>query len=121
MNQRGSVDPRGRNDYCPCGSGKKSGHAEYTVSIMFFMVIEAFKNGDPKSVGDRFRRSGRMMPEVVIYHASWIDAPNSRCFQIMEAPDRESLNPWIAAWKDVVEFEVIPVQTSAEFWATDQP
>jgi hypothetical protein len=38
----------------------------------------------------------------------------------MEAPDRESLNPWIAAWKDVVEFEVIPVQTSAGFWATVQ-
>jgi hypothetical protein len=59
-------------------------------------------------------------PEGVIYLASWIDAPNSRCFQIMEAPDRESLNPWIATWKDVVEFEVVPVQRSAEFRATVQ-
>jgi hypothetical protein len=59
-------------------------------------------------------------PEGVIYLASWIDAPNSRCFQIMEAPDRESLNPWIAAWDDLVDFEVVPVQRSAEFRATVQ-
>ena len=56
----------------------------------------------------------------MIYHASWIDSPNFRCFQIMEAPDRESLEPWIAAWNDLVDFEVVPVQTSAEFWATVQ-
>ena len=87
---------------------------------MLFMVIEHFKNGDPKPVGDRFQRSGRMLPEGVTYHASWIDAPNSRCFQIMEASDREPLDPWIAAWNDLVDFEVVPVQTSAEFWATVQ-
>jgi hypothetical protein len=88
---------------------------------MLFMVIEHFKNGDLKQVGDRFRRSGRMLPDGAIYHASWIDSPNSRCFQIMEAPDRKSLDPWIAAWNDLVDFEVVPVQTSAEFWATVQP
>jgi hypothetical protein len=38
----------------------------------------------------------------------------------MEASDRELLNPWIAAWDDLAEFEVVPVQTSAEFWATVQ-
>jgi Protein of unknown function (DUF3303) len=88
---------------------------------MLFMVIERAKDGDFTAIGDRFRRSGRMLPEGLIYHASWIDSRNSRCFQIMEAPDRESLNPWIAAWNDLVDFEVVPVQTSAEFWATDQP
>jgi hypothetical protein len=88
---------------------------------MLFMVIEHFKDGDPKPVGDRFRRNGRMLPEGVIYHASWIDSPNVQCFQVMEAPDRKSLNPWIAAWDDLVDFDVVPVQTSAEFWATVQP
>src|SRR5664279_5719373 len=51
---------------------------------MLFMVIEHFKDGDPKPVGERFRQRWRMMPEVpevVIYLASWIDSPNSRCFQ----------------------------------------
>jgi len=87
---------------------------------MQFMVIERFKDCDFSAIGDRFRRSGRMLPEAVIYHASWIDSPNFRCFQIMEASDRESLEPWITAWHDLVDFEVVPVQTSAEFWATVQ-
>ena len=88
---------------------------------MLFMVIEHFRNGDPEPVGERFRQKGRMLPDGVVYLSSWIDSPNSRCFQIMEASDRESLNLWIAAWDDLVDFEVIPVQTSAEFWATVQP
>jgi hypothetical protein len=85
---------------------------------MLFMVIEHFKNGDPKPIGVRFRQHGRMLPEAVEYQASWMDAAKARCFQVMEAPDRASLEPWIAAWADLVEFEVVPVQTSAEFWAT---
>ena len=85
---------------------------------MLFMVIEHFKNGDAEPIGDRFRERGRMLPENVTYHASWIDAQNARCFQLMEAPHRESLEPWIAAWADLVDFEVVPVQSSAEFWAT---
>ena len=87
---------------------------------MLFMVIERPKGGDFTATGDRFRRKGRMLPEGVTYHASWIDSGNSRCFQIMEAPDRESLEPWIAAWNDLVDFEVVPVQPSAEYWATVQ-
>ena len=80
---------------------------------MLFMVIENFRNGDPKAVGDRFKRSGMMIPAGVLYHARWIDPENARCFQVMEAPDRESLEPWIAAWNDLVDFEAVPVQTSA--------
>jgi hypothetical protein len=37
---------------------------------------------------------------------------------IMEAPDEEALRPWLAAWDDLVEFEIIRVVTSAEFWAS---
>lgn len=84
------------------------------------MVIEHFKDNDFKAIGERFRQRGRMLPEGVIYLASWVDSLNARCFQIMEAPERESLNPWISAWDDLVDFEVVPVQTSAEFWATVQ-
>ena len=85
---------------------------------MLFMVIEHFRNRDAKPIGERFQRNGRMLPEGVIYHASWVDSQNARCFQIMEAPDRESLNPWIAFWQDLVDFEIAPVQVSADFWAT---
>jgi hypothetical protein len=87
---------------------------------MLLMVIERFKNGDAKSIGDRFRRDGRMLPEGVIYHASWVDPASARCFQLMEAPNPESLAPWISRWDDLVEFEVVPVLSSADFWSKIQ-
>jgi hypothetical protein len=40
----------------------------------------------------------------------------ARCFQIMEAADQELLEEWIAHWNDLVDFEVVPVATSADFW-----
>jgi hypothetical protein len=84
---------------------------------MLFMVIERFKNVDPKPVGERFRRQGRMLPEGVVYQASWVDPENCCCYQVMEAPDRDSLGEWIEKWADLVDFEVVPVITSAEYWS----
>lgn len=84
---------------------------------MLFMVIEHFKNGDAKPVGERFQRSGRMMPEGVVYHASWVDPADARCFQVMEAEDVETLQAWTARWADLVDFEIVPVLTSREYWA----
>ena len=89
-----------------------------TLTSMLFMVIERFKDGDPKPIGQRFRREGRMLPEGVIYQTSWIDPPNARCFQVMEAPSPASLNEWVRRWNDIVDFEIIPVVGSAEYWAT---
>ena len=57
-----------------------------------------------------------MLPEGVQYRSSWMEASGGRCFQLMEAPNREALNPWIANWDDLVDFEVIPVVPSSEFW-----
>jgi len=82
---------------------------------MLFMVIERFR--DAKAIGKRFKTSGRMLPEDVTCHSSWVDATGTRCFQIMEAPRLESLRPWIERWNDLVELEIVPVLTSAEFWA----
>jgi hypothetical protein len=56
-----------------------------------------------------------MLPDGVRYRASWIDSAGHRCFQIMEAPDEESLRPWLAAWSDLVEFEIVPVTMSGKF------
>ena len=58
-----------------------------------------------------------MLPEGVIHHASWMTPSGEKCFQLMEAPNRESLNEWTSKWEDLVEFEIVPVVTSAEFWA----
>jgi uncharacterized protein DUF3303 len=88
-----------------------------TLPSMLFMVIERFKHGNAEPIGERFRQSGRMLPDGVAYHASWVDLGGARCFQIMEAPDLESLNVWIGRWDDLVDFEVIPVLTSDDFWS----
>jgi len=85
---------------------------------MFFMVIERFKNGDPRPAGERFQREGRMLPEGVAYHASWLEPHGARCFQVMEAPSLDLLNVWIGRWNDLVDFEVVPVMTSAEYWSS---
>ena len=88
---------------------------------MLFMVIEHFKGGNARPVGERFRHSGRMLPEGVAYHASWVDSAGARCFQVMEASDRELLNLWASRWDDLVEFEIAPVQTSVDFWSKVAP
>ncbi len=81
------------------------------------MVIERFKRGDPAPIRERFLIQGRMMPDDVTYHASWVDARAARCFQIMEAADAALLDKWIARWADLIDFEVVPVETSQEYWA----
>jgi hypothetical protein len=84
---------------------------------MLFMVIEQFRNGDPLPVRTRFQERGRMLPNGVTYHASWIDSSRARCFQVMEADNVGALQPWLDAWNDIVEFEVIAVLASADYWA----
>lgn len=84
---------------------------------MLFMVIERFKQGRVKAIGERFQHRGRMLPEGVSYHASWVESTGGRCFQVMEAPRRESLDAWVSQWDDLIQFEIIPVLTSADFWA----
>jgi hypothetical protein len=86
---------------------------------MLYMVIESFRSANPDQVGARFRAKGRLMPEGagLEYVASWMAADGTRCYQLMNAPSREAFDGWIANWSDLVDFEVIEVQTSADFWA----
>jgi hypothetical protein len=78
------------------------------------MVIERFRGGDPAPVYRRFRERGRLAPEGLTYVGSWVRADLALCWQVMECADRALLDRWIAAWEDLVEFEVVPVVTSAE-------
>ena len=82
---------------------------------MLFMVIERFK--DASLVGERFKRQGRMLPEGVQYHASWMEGDGTRCFQIMEAADRELLMTWVYRWDDLVDFEIVPVLKAQDYWS----
>ena len=81
---------------------------------MLYMVIEHFRPGQAPEVYRRFRERGRMMPEGVRYVSSWIDLHFQRCFQVMEADDEALLREWMAHWEDLMDFELVPVQTSAE-------
>ncbi len=81
---------------------------------MLFMVIERFKHRDAKAVYRRFRDHGRGAPEGLTYVGSWIEASFDRCFQLMKCEDARLLQQWVAAWSDLIEFEIVPVLPSAE-------
>jgi hypothetical protein len=91
--------------------------------MALFMIVEKFKGGNAAAVGERFKRCGRMIPEGqgVEYVSSWMWADGAGCYQIMRAPDRGALDPWMANWADLGEFEVIEVMVSADFWAEKSP
>jgi Protein of unknown function (DUF3303) len=81
---------------------------------MLFMIVEHYRNDDPLPVYRRFRDQGRLAPDGLDYIASWVDETLSTCYQVMEAPRRDLVDAWIARWSDLVDFEVIPVMTSAD-------
>lgn len=81
---------------------------------MLFMVVESFRPGAAVEIYRRLRDRGRMAPEGVRYLSSWVDLEFRRCYQLMEAESEESLGIWMLSWEDLVEFEVVPVRTSAE-------
>ena len=79
---------------------------------MQFMIIERYeKDGRDTSreLYARFRERGRLLPEGLRYVDSWVAADVGRCFQLMEADDPALVERWIEEWRDLVEFEVVPV------------
>ena len=89
--------------------------------MALFMVIEHFRPGQAPAVYRRFRDRGRMAPEGLSYVSSWVDLGFQRCFQVMEAEDESLLKEWTTNWEDLVEFEIVRVQTSAEAAAVMAP
>jgi hypothetical protein len=81
---------------------------------MLFLVIETFRDGDPRPVYARFASQGRLAPEGLEYIASWVSIDLRRCYQVMRCADPALLEEWMAAWRDLVDFEVQRVLTSPE-------
>jgi Protein of unknown function (DUF3303) len=79
---------------------------------MLYMVIERFK--DAPAIYRRLREKGRMMPEGLEYVSSWIDVDLRICWQLMRAEDESLFQTWINNWKDLADFEIVQVRTSAE-------
>jgi len=88
---------------------------------MLYMVIERFKDRDAIAVYRRFRESGRMMPDGLNYVDSWIEPNYDRCFQLMETDGPALFAQWTVNWDDLVDFEIVPVETSAETRAAIEP
>jgi hypothetical protein len=81
---------------------------------MLYMIVERFRGGDAVPVYRRFRDRGRLAPDGLRYVASWVTSDYTRCYQVMECDDGSLLELWMSQWADIVDFEVIPVVTSAE-------
>ncbi|HEV2422182.1 MAG TPA: DUF3303 family protein [Candidatus Acidoferrales bacterium] len=88
---------------------------------MPFMVIETFKEENAKAVGKRLKHRVRMLPDGGTDHASWIRTDGKKCFPVMEPADFSSLEKWTRHGKDLVDFEIILAQTSAEYWSEARP
>ena len=80
---------------------------------MHYMIIETFKNG-AGPVYQRFQEKGRLAPEGLHYVTSWVTDDLRTCYQVMRCDDRTLLDEWMGNWRDLVDFEVFPVVTSAE-------
>jgi hypothetical protein len=89
--------------------------------MAYYLVIERFRHEDAVPVYRRFRDHGRLAPDGLVYVTSWVDEPMRACYQVMETEDRALLDAWIANWSDLVDFEVVPVMTSAEAAARIAP
>jgi hypothetical protein len=79
---------------------------------MLYMVIEQFK--DARAIYKRFSEKGRLMPDGLKYVSSWIDRDFKTCWQVMETDDERLFRQWTDAWSDLMDFEIIPVRSSAE-------
>jgi hypothetical protein len=78
------------------------------------MIIERFKTPGGIEVYRRAKDLGRLMPEGLEYVSSWVDLEFNRCFQLMKTDRKELLDQWVDGWKDLVDFEIVPVNTSQE-------
>jgi hypothetical protein len=81
---------------------------------MHYLVIEHFRGGDPRPVYARFRAQGRLAPDGLRYISSWVTEDLTTCYQVMACDERALLDAWMARWADLVDFEVVPVISSAE-------
>jgi hypothetical protein len=79
---------------------------------MLYMVVERFK--DAPAIYQRLREKGRMMPDGLDYVSSWIDVDMKTCWQLMRTEDESLLQAWTDNWKDLMDFEIVPVRTSTE-------
>ncbi len=55
-----------------------------------------------------------MAPDGLVYVGSWVEYNFDRCLQLMECGDKRLLEEWADHWRDLVDFEFVPVRRSKE-------
>ena len=83
-----------------------------TEATILYMVVERFRNAP--AIYQRLREKGRMMPDGLEYVSSWIDHDFKVCYQLMQTNDFALFDRWTRNWNDLMEFEIVPVRSSAE-------
>jgi hypothetical protein len=78
------------------------------------MVVEHFRPGQAGEIYRRFGQRGRMLPEGLHYIESWVSADVEICYQLMETDDFGLFARWTEHWNDLIDFEIVPIITSAE-------
>lgn len=82
-----------------------------------WIVVERFRSGGPREVGERFGTLGRMLPDGLEYVASWMTPDGGPCYQIMRGTHASLLQAWMDRWSDLVAFEATEIVPSDLFWA----
>ena len=82
-------------------------------SVMLYMVVEHFKV-NASEIYRRLSEKGRMMPAGLEYVSSWIDLDLKTCYQLMRTEDVSLFHSWTDNWQDLMNFEIVPVRTSAD-------
>jgi uncharacterized protein DUF3303 len=81
---------------------------------MLYMVVERYKDGAATEIYRRAQQKGRMIPDGLEYVSSWVNVDFTTCYQLMRTENALLFLPWTHAWNDLVDFEIMPVRTSAE-------
>jgi hypothetical protein len=88
---------------------------------MLFMVVERYKPGAAVEIYRRAQQRGRLLPDGLEYLDSWVDLDFKTCFQLMRTENEELFQQWVSQWQDLVDFEIVPVRTSAEAFQLISP
>ena len=96
------------------------GSAKALAALPGCRALATTSGGMAASLGfeDGERTPVEVMVSACARIASAVEVPVTadleHCYQVMECDDSSLLDAWMAAWSDLVAFEVHPVLTSAE-------
>ena len=80
---------------------------------MLYMVIERFRERDAAAVYRRLEERGRMLPDGLAFHQSWVETNHDRCFQLMRCAAPALLETLADTLRDLFDFKFVPFTPAA--------